>query len=157
MNYFNKKQYRQKAVRILACLFIIVFLGCAATPKDKSTDLQNTMTKASIEDQWGIQVLSIRPSAKGYMLDFRYRIIDPDKASLLVNRNIKPYLIDQKSGAKFMVPSGAKIGPLRQTSQKPIADRNYFILFANPGKYVKPGDKVTVVVGDFRAENLTVE
>ncbi len=111
----------------------------------------------SIEEKWGIRVLNIRQSANGYMLDFRYRVLDPDKASHLFNRKEKPYLIDQESGARFMVPSSPKIGPLRQTSLKPIANRNYFILFANPGKYVKVGNKVTVVIGEFRAENLVVE
>jgi hypothetical protein len=58
-----------------------------------------------------------------------------------------------------MVPSAGKVGPLRQTvrSGKPEANRNYFILFANPGKYVKPGNKVTVVIGDFKAEDIVVE
>jgi len=111
----------------------------------------------SLEERWGIRVLSIRQSANGYMLDFRYRVLDPEKAFLLMNRKEKPYLIDQASGAKFMVPSAPKVGPLRQTSVKPTPNRNYFIIFANPGKYVKPGNKVTVVIGEFRAENLVVE
>jgi len=111
----------------------------------------------SLEEKWGVRVLSIRESAGGYMLDFRYRVIDPDKASQLVSRKDKPYLIDQATGARFMVPSPPKIGPLRQTAVKPLANRNYFILFVNPGKYVKPGNKVTVVIGDFRAEDLVVE
>jgi len=111
----------------------------------------------SLEEKWGIRILSIRQSANGYMLDFRYRVIDSGKASLLLSRKEKPYLIDQASGARFMVPSAPKVGPLRQTAIKPIADRNYFILFANPGKYVKPGNKVTVVIGEFRVQNLVVE
>jgi hypothetical protein len=31
------------------------------------------------------------------------------------------------------------------------------MLFANAGKYVKSGDKVTVIFGDYRMEHLTVE
>jgi len=111
----------------------------------------------SLEEKWGVRVLSIRQTAGGYMLDFRYRVVDPEKALRLVSRKDKPYLIDQATGSKFMVPSPPKIGPLRQTSVKPLANRNYFILFANPGKYVKPGNKVTIVIGDFRVENLVVE
>ena len=30
------------------------------------------------------------------------------------------------------------------------------MLFGNPGRMVKVGDKVTVVVGEFKAEQLTV-
>jgi hypothetical protein len=161
----------------LVCLSVFFFLmsGCATTKPEvqeqsftfaETSEEQKEVTEEqkpkseeepSLEEKWGIRILSIRQSANGYMLDFRYRVIDPEKASLLLSRKEKPYLIDQASGARFMVPSSPKIGPLRQTALKPIADRNYFILFANPGKYVKPGNKVTVVIGEFRAENLVVE
>jgi len=161
----------------LFCLSAFFFLisGCATTKPEvqeqpfsfsDASEEQKEVTgeqktkgeeDSSIEEKWGIKILSIRQSANGYMLDFRYRVIDPDKASLLLSRKEKPYLVDQASGARFMVPSAPKVGPLRQTAVKPIADRNYFILFANPGKYVKVGNKVTVVIGEFRTENLVVE
>ena len=110
----------------------------------------------NIEERWGIQILSIRLSANGYMLDFRYRVIAPEKALPLFSREIKPRLIDQATGATFFVPNPPKVGALR-TTRKPEANRNYFILFANPAGYVKKGNKVTVVIGDFKAENLIVE
>lgn len=110
----------------------------------------------SLEEKFGIKTLSMRTSAGGHMLDFRYRVINAGKASPLFSRKIKPYLIDQESGAKLGVPEAPKIGALRQT-RKPVADKNYFIIFSNSGKYVKQGSKVTVVIGDFRAENLVVE
>jgi hypothetical protein len=112
--------------------------------------------KGSLEDRWGIHIKGIRLSAAGYMLDFRYRVIDPDKAKPIFKRQTKPYLIDQASGAKFIVPTTAKLGPIRN-SNMPQIERTYFMFFANPGRYVKSGNKVTVVIGDFRAENLIVE
>jgi hypothetical protein len=110
----------------------------------------------NIEERWGIQILSIRLSASDHMLDFRYRVIDPEKASSLLQKQTKPFLIHQETGEKLFVPR-TKLGPLRQTAVKPIANRNYAILFGNKSKLVKMGDKVTVVIGDFKAENLTVE
>ena len=94
--------------------------------------------KQNLEEKWGIQIQSIRLSAAGYMLDFRYRVIDPDKAEHLFDRSIKPYLIDERTGSRFAVPNPPKVGPLR-TSNKPLADRIYFVFFANPGQFVKPG------------------
>jgi hypothetical protein len=38
-----------------------------------------------------------------------------------------------------------------------VEQRTYFALFANPGRQIEAGDKVTVVIGDFRAEDLIVE
>jgi hypothetical protein len=31
------------------------------------------------------------------------------------------------------------------------------MFFGNPRRYVKPGIKATVIIGEFHAENLTVE
>ena len=107
-------------------------------------------------ERWGVKVLQIRLSAEGYMLDLRYRVLDAGKAAPLFSRELKPYLIDEATGAKFLVPEPPKVGALR-TTRPPQPGKNYFIIFANPGKYVKKGSKVTVVIGDFRAENLIVE
>jgi hypothetical protein len=35
--------------------------------------------------------------------------------------------------------------------------RIYGALFANPGRFVHAGDRVTVVMGEFRAEHLVVQ
>ena len=107
-------------------------------------------------ERWGVKVLQIRLSAEGYMLDLRYRVLDAEKAAPLFDREQKAYLIDQATGAKFLVPESPKVGAMR-TTRPPKQDKNYFILFANPGRYVKQGNKVTVVIGDFMAENLIVE
>jgi hypothetical protein len=91
------------------------------------------------------------------MLDFRYRVLDPEKAAPLFDRAVKPYLIDEATGSTLLVPAPPKVGPLRQTTRAPTAGRIYFMMFANPGKFIQAGQKVTVVIGEFRAEHLTVE
>ncbi len=127
--------------------------GCAT---DREGLLPSQNAQASIEERWGVKVLPIRLSAEGYMLDFRYQVLDPEKAMSLFDRKIKPYLIDEASGAVLAVPEPPKVGALRNT-RKPQPDRIYFILFANPGRYVQKGKSVTVVIGDFKAEHLVVE
>ena len=91
------------------------------------------------------------------MIDFRYKVLDPVKAATLADRQAKPYLLDQATGAKLSVPRSPKVGPLRQAAENLTAGKVYFALFSNPGKLVKQGNKVTVVVGGFRAENLVVQ
>jgi hypothetical protein len=123
--------------------------GSAAIPEEK----------ISLEERWGVRVSSVRLTAAGYMLDFRYTIVDPEKAAPLSDPKNKPVLIDQASGAEMMVPAPPKVGSLRSKSRNglPVAGRSYFVLFANPGGYIKTGNKVTVAIGDFRAEDLTAE
>jgi len=115
--------------------------------------------RKKIEETWGIRFESLRLSAAGAILDFRYRIMNAVKAQPIVDRKNKPHLVVQATGEKLTVPSNAKVGPLRATEKfgKPKLGKVYFILFAIPGKNVKPGEKVTVVVGDFKMENLVVQ
>ncbi len=139
---------------ILVTIFALQMTGCAA--KSEREALAEVPKGESIEEKWGVQIIGIRVTAAGLMLDFRYRVIDAEKAAPLFDRGTKPYLIDQKTGAKFVVPNPPKTGPLR-TSDTPQQGRTYWMFFGNPGRRVKPGNKVTVVIGDFKAENLMVE
>lgn len=107
-------------------------------------------------EDWGVEVRGVRCSAAGYMLDFRYRVLDPDRALPLFARGLRPYLVDEATGARYLVPSPPKTGPLRSTN-RPLAGRTYAVIFANPGRAVAPGALVTVVIGEFRAEHLRVE
>ncbi len=168
----GRKRLFQSAHRALlaGCLGIaaLQMAGCATTSADKiskqaTASKQSSQAPASrrtsVEEQWGIRIEGLRLSAGGSMLDFRYRIIDPEKATPLVRPSIKPHLIDQASGATLTVPTYAKLGPMRSVARygTPKADRIYFVLFANPGGFVKAGNKVTVVIGEFKAENLVVQ
>jgi hypothetical protein len=112
---------------------------------------------AHFDEKWGIAVSGLFLSAGGNMVDFRYRVLDPAKAAVLTKADLKPSLVDQTTGAKLIIPSTPKVGQLRQTVQKPVAGKIYFMLFANTRHHVKSGDKVTIVAGDCRLENLTVE
>jgi len=126
------------------------------TGTDAGTDASGTETAAArLADQWGIEVTSIRRTAHDHMVDFRYRVLDVAKAEALFNKATKPSLIHQRTGKVLAVPVTAKIGPLR-SSYKPQKDRIYWMFFGNPG-LVKAGDKVTVVIGAFRATDLVVE
>lgn len=110
----------------------------------------------SLVDRWGIEIEGLRRTSGGYMLDFRFRVLDTAKAAPLFVRATKPYLLDPVSGAKFQVPNPPKTGPLR-TSNPPKEGVVYWMFFANPGRYLEPGASVTVVIGEFEAENLIVE
>ena len=113
---------------------------------------------SEIEDQLGIRIVGLRRSSAGYMLDLRYRVIDPAKAASLLDRKINPYLVDEATGAQLGVPDAPKVGQLRPTSRNNvIPGRNYYILFANPGRYLNGGSKVTLIAGDVRIPHLTVE
>src|SRR3990172_7542680 len=77
-------------------LLFITLTGCATTHEGKIIETAAPQAiDTTIEEKWGVRVLSIRQSAEGYMLDFRYRVIDAEKAAPLFDRKIKPHLIDE--------------------------------------------------------------
>lgn len=150
------------------CLVVIALAlnGCAtvsekkgAEPVTQVEEQPKIAEQLSIEEKWGIKILSISQTAAGYMLDFRYRILDPDKASVLAHPKYQANLIDQASGRILSVPVSPKVGSLRGIAkhEKPKANRNYYVLFMNPNKFVKPGNKVTVIIGDFKVKDMVVE
>ena len=124
--------------------------GCATGPHDKPD------ARATLQEQWGVEIVAVRTTAAGSMIDFRYRVLDADKAAALFKRKTKPYLIHQESGKVLEVPVTAKIGPLR-SSDTPQEGRVYWMFFGNKTRLVQSGDKVTVVIGDFKLENITVQ
>ena len=112
--------------------------------------------EAQLAETWGVEVTSLRMSTHDHMIDYRYRVLDAEKAAALHKRQIKPYLIHQESGKVLAVPETAKLGPLRN-SNIPQEGKIYWMFFGNTGKLVKAGDAVTVVIGDYRVEDLVVE
>ena len=117
--------------------------------KNKSTE--------SIREQWGVGEFIVRQTSAGYMLDLRYRVFDKEKARPLFSRQLRPFIIEESSGVKYGVPASPKVGFLRQAPQHVKENKQYFLMVANPGKRIKTGDKLTLVIGDFRVEHLTVE
>ena len=103
----------------------------------------------------GVDQLRIHRTADGHMLDLRYRVVDPVRARSLLAKESVAYLVHDRSGHRMTVPSTPKAGALRNRGLA-RAGRSYFALYANPGGLVKPGDHVTVVLGELTA-HLTVE
>ena len=106
--------------------------------------------------RFGIDNIHVRSVSSGSSLEFRYRVLDADKAAVLTDRNTTPYMVDEETGIKLAVPVMEKIGALRQTTT-PQVGKQYWMIFANYGKLVKPGRRVDVVCGTFHIRGLTVE
>jgi hypothetical protein len=105
---------------------------------------------------WGVDMLSVKSAESGEIIRFTYRVIDPEKAKTLNEKKNEPSLIDPGAGVKLVVPSMEKVGKLRQSSA-PEAGKVYWMAFSNKGRLVKPGHRVNVVIGQFRADGLLVE
>lgn len=148
---------RIEATRFFVSVVLGSLLLFACTAPQKSPTETSSISRQQAEEALGIESVAIRQTSAGYMLDYRYKVVDPALAAVMLNRKNKPYLMHEASGKVLAVPVTAKVGPLRQSTLKPEAGRIYFMMFGNAGKLVRPGDRVTLIVGQHRIEHLTVE
>ena len=127
-------------------------------PVWQGTQLSHSSRRADMyyEGVWGIGELRVKTAESGELIRFNYRVLDPQKAAALNDKKVEPELFDAQAGVKLVVPQMEKIGKLRQSST-PKAGMTYWMAFSNPTRVVKPGHRVDVVIGSFRANNLAVE
>jgi hypothetical protein len=147
--------------------------GSKASASPNSLSLPSSPTNSSVQSpasaanwhgmqasyykrKWGVDIVGVRIVASGAMLRFTYRIMDAEKAKSLNDKRWNPYLIDEASGAKLGVPEMDKVGKLRQTGPAQEG-RIYWMVFGNPGQLVKHGNRVDVVIGNFRADGIVVK
>jgi hypothetical protein len=133
---------------LTALLAVLSLAGCRSEQAAGGDD--------SLAARFGIEPQALRLTAGGYMLDFRFRVLDPQKAATIFAAETKPYLIDQASGAHLSVPNMPKLGPVKSSGEKIVPGRIYFVMFANPGRIVKSGGEASLVLGDLRLDGVTV-
>ncbi len=111
----------------------------------------------SLVDDWGVELIYLRVTAAGYMIEFRYKILDDQKALILSSRKDFPYLLAMKSKAKLSVPYGSTVGFLKSNRPFLKKGKNYVAMFSNEGQHLLPGDKVKIQVKNEISEELTVQ
>ena len=105
---------------------------------------------------WGIDSLAVKWTESGEIVRFSWRVLDPALAKALSDKRAEPSLMDPQAGVSLVVPTMEKIGQLRQTSS-PAVGKSYWVAFSNKGLLVKPGHRVDVAIGTFRAAGLVVD
>ena len=131
---------------------------------------------STLEEMWGIQVTGIGLTRANSTIELRYKVLAPEKATLLADSQSEAYILDHASGAKIPLRSPQPEGPFSQhsrarsaalmmreagsfppTPSRMVPDKVYSVLLPNPGSVVKGGNKVALVVGTARNDNLVVE
>jgi hypothetical protein len=110
-----------------------------------------------LQEKWGVEVVWVRLTAADLFLDFRYRVLDVEKAKVLFGPKVKPYLLDSASGERLLVPNSPKLGSLKATRSQPYEGRSYFVFFNNIAKTIQRGQSVSVGLGAIEISGLTVQ
>ena len=159
---------RSRATRhptLVAGLILSVAAGAAVLPQKpaafKATTPPVVATMGERAEmfyirRFGVDNITVKRVSSGAMLEFRYLVLDPDKAQALTNKKATPLLTDRKTGIKVGVPFVENVGTLRQ-SPTPVAGTEYWMVFENPSKRIQTGSRVDVAIGSFRASGLVVQ
>ena len=109
-------------------------------------------TFQELEQSYGIQVELIGVTAAGGMVDFRFRVLDADKArALFANHNNLPVLNPVGSSVNIAVPEGAG------HSMSFEDGKVYYMLFGNSGGAIRPGTPVQVIIGGMLLDPITAQ
>ena len=115
------------------------------------------LKQIDMQKDWGIQPVHIRVTAGGYMIEFRYKILDTEKALILSDRKDYPHLNALKSQARLSVTYGATVGVLKSNRRFIKQGKNYNAIFSNEGQHLLPGDKVKVSIRDELSPEMTLQ
>jgi hypothetical protein len=111
-----------------------------------------------LAEEFGIALISLRPTGGGHMLDLRYRVVDPDKADAVLRMasRIDVMVVHRPSKVVAHVPK-TMLGKLRVKTANARPDRVYYVLFKNPHQTIQSGSRVDVHIGDLTVENWPVQ
>jgi hypothetical protein len=109
------------------------------------------VSASGLVESSGVKITQVAVTGDGGLVDLRFTVVDANKAAALHDPTHPPAVVDQRTGlvVKDLLMSHAHTAPFK-------AGVTYYLVFNNPGNWVHRGDKVAVLLGNARVENVTV-
>jgi hypothetical protein len=150
-NYGNKFQAGRTVTIVVAGLERGGVLLEAAEPKGGATVVASPEPRPAPSEA-KLTVLSLRTTANGDLLDVRYKLTGVERVS---GDTKETYVLDPATGERLGALGVSRVG-LLSTKHVDKAGTSFLIL-QNPGKKIKAGDRVTIVISGARADDVLVE
>jgi hypothetical protein len=148
---------RRRWVALVALVAILALgIGVRAWWAGRPVDVRDgteVVTADGMAARHGISVNLIAVTAAGGLVELRYQVVDPDKAApILHDPALAPVLVAEDSGRTLVMAAP----PHRHGGDLKLG-ATYFFLIANAHNALRPGEQVTLVIGDARLEHVMVE
>ena len=144
------------AVVLAAVLVLIVW---SAKSHDRSATAspvpaswaRPVVAAGDLGDRSGVQITRVAVTGNGGLVDLRFKVVDPNRANAVHDERTPPAVVDESSGLVVhqLLMNHAHSGAF-QTGV------TYYLVFENPGNWVRRGGKVTVLLGNAQVEHVTV-
>jgi cytochrome c-type biogenesis protein CcmE len=124
----------------------------AAKPVAQPQWVRPAVTASGLAEKLGVRVTQVAVTGQGGLLDVRFQVIDPSKASSIHAAGSPPALVDEQTG---MIVDGLLMSHNHTGAYE--TGTTYYLLFNNPGNLVQRGEKVSVLLGKVQLEHVAVE
>ena len=141
-----------KYISMAIILIILITAGMFLFSSLKTPSKINTtvISQTTLEEKYGLRVNLIAVTAAGGMVDLRLKILDGEKAKLLLqDKKNFPVLINNDGTITLNVSEDTKSQAIKFEDGLDL-----FLLFPNTGNAVKPGTAVTLMFGDTAIESI---
>ncbi|MCA9901402.1 MAG: hypothetical protein KC433_24625 [Anaerolineales bacterium] len=141
-------------VGLAMSLLLIGFFVLRGNRPSSGKATGDLISAQTLAEQYGIRVNLIGITAAGGLVDLRLKILDAEKASLLLQDSSDVPTLVVGNGAAVLVAPEDSTGQLLNNL---MDDGNVFLAFPNVRNVLKPGMLVTVQFGELRLEPITVK
>lgn len=110
------------------------------------------ISQASLEEKYGLKVNLLAVTAAGGMVDLRLKIVDGEKAKLLLqDKKNFPVLLAGDQKTRLNTDDDTKSQAIKFDPEIGI-----FLMYPNGGNVVKPGSAISILFGDIQLEPVMV-
>jgi hypothetical protein len=109
------------------------------------------VTADGLVQQSGVKITQVAVTGEGGLLDLRYKVVDPDRANSLHDPRTPPAVVDERTGLVVhqLFMDHSHTGPYK-------AGVTYYLVFENPGGWVRRGSRVAVLLGNAQVDHVLV-
>lgn len=148
----SRAPHRRYRLALSVGVLMALMAGVATWTIRNHAPTLSAASEAAFEEATGIQLVRITISGGGGILDLRYRVLDPDKAVIVHDKNKPPTIISESTGRSASQPWMPHHG-----GGEPKFAVTYYELIYNPEGVIKRGDRVTLVIGDAHLAHVIVQ
>jgi hypothetical protein len=141
---------RAAAMVFAAAIVLIGIVLVLTLPHSRHLAAAPVPANPQIEAKYGVRVTQVASTADGGMVDFRFIVLDPDKALAWMN-DVTQYPIMRAEDTGAMIVSTADMSMVGHSLN---SGQTYFLLYRNTGGSVTPGTPVTVMFGDLQINHI---
>lgn len=110
------------------------------------------VSAAGLAVRSGVQITYVAVTGGGGLVDLRFKVLDADLAAELHDADKPAAVVEEKTGLVVhdLLMSHSHTGPFK-------TGISYYLLFNNPGNWIRRGSEVTVLLGDAAVEHVVVQ